>query len=244
MRQLYRIVLQREPTAEETREGLEFLHASAAEKPESASAGGPVWRYGFGGYDAAVQRVAGFTALKHQDKAQFQAGAEFPDPKLGYVSLSAAGGHPGRDAQHAVIRRWTSPGDGFVSVAGTLKHSSENGDGVRGRIVSSRKGLLGEWVVKNQAADTAVAELEVRVGDTVDFVTDPLATPDYDSFAWAPTLRLVRGATGAGANAMRGESWSAAKDFTTIPTPPAQALTPWGRLAQVLLLSNEFAFVD
>ena len=240
VRQLYRIVLQRDPTAEETREGLEFLRASAAEVPAITGASGPVWRYGFGGYDVATQRVAGFTALKHQGKTQFQAGAEFPDPKLGYVSLTAMGGHPGRDAQHAAIRRWTSPVDGFVSIAGTLKHSSENGDGVRGRIVSSRKGLLGEWGVKNKSADTAVAEVEVRTGDTLDFVTDPLASPDHDSFAWAPTLKVVRGAVGA----MRDERWSAAKDFVTTPAAPAQALPPWGKLAQVLLLSNEFAFVD
>lgn len=224
VRQLYRIVLQRDPTAEETREGLEFLRASAAEVPAITGASGPVWRYGFGGYDVATQRVAGFTALKHQGKTQFQAGAEFPDPKLGYVSLTAMGGHPGRDAQHAAIRRWTSPVDGFVSIAGTLKHSSENGDGVRGRIVSSRKGLLGEWGVKNKSADTAVAEVEVRTGDTLDFVTDPLASPDHDSFAWAPTLKVVRGAVGA----MRDERWSAAKDFVTTPAAPAQALPPWG----------------
>ena len=244
VRQLYRIVLQREPTAEETREGLEFLRASAAEKPENAGAGAPVWRYGFGGYDAAAQRVAGFTAFAHQDKTKFQAGTEFPDPKLGYVSLTAAGGHPGRDAQHAAIRRWTAPGDGFVSVAGPLKHDAMEGDGVRGRIVSSRKGLLGEWVVKNNAVRTPVAELEVRASDTLDFVTDPLASPDHDSFAWAPVLKLVRAAAGAGATAMRGESWNATKDFTTTPAAPAQALTPWGKFAQVLLLANEFAFVD
>ncbi len=244
VRQLYRIVLQREPTAEETREGLEFLRASAAEKPENADASGPVWRYGFGGYDGAAQRVAGFTAFAHRDATKFHARPEFPDPTLGFVSVSAAGGHPGRDAQHAAIRRWTAPGDGFVSVTGTLKHNSENGDGVRGRIVSSRKGLLGEWRVKNLAVPTPVAEVEVRAGDTLDFVTDPLASPDHDSFAWAPVLKLLRAAAGAGANAMRGDSWNATKDFTTAPSAPAQALTPWGKLAQVLLLSNEFAFVD
>ena len=240
VRQIYRAVLRREPTAEEAREDLEFLRTSGAAREEPALAS--IWQYGFGGYDAATKRVAGFTPFANKDKTKFQAGKEFPDATLGYVSLSAAGGHPGRDEKHAAIRRWIAPVDGFVSVSGALKHAATEGDGVRGRIVSSRRGILGEWVVKSNEVATGVAELEVRAGDTVDFVTDLFVTQDHDSFAWAPVIKRLRPPTGAAENG--GGLWSAAADFSLKGATPVARLGVWEKLAQVLLLSNEFAFVD
>ena len=45
----------------------------------------------------------------------WQGGKEYPDLKLGYLRLTATGGHPGKDAQHAAIRRWVAPRDGTVT---------------------------------------------------------------------------------------------------------------------------------
>ena len=58
-----------------------------------------------------AQRVASFEPLPHFTGAAWQGGAAWPDGKLGWVQLTAAGGHPGNDLAHAAIRRWTAPRD-------------------------------------------------------------------------------------------------------------------------------------
>jgi hypothetical protein len=239
LRAVYKILFQREPAADELNDAADFLRASG-DAPAGASRA-PRWSYGYGAYDAATQRVTGFTPLAHTARKQIQAGTEFPDPKLGHLMLTATGGHPGNDAAHAVIRRWSSPADGAVKISGTLRRLSPEGDGARGRIVSSRHGKLGEWVVKNSSADTVADAVEVRPGDTIDFVVDPIDSPAFDSFSWSPVLKLVRGNDAASSG--RSE-WNAESDFAASLTQPAQALTPLEKLAQVLLAANEFVFVD
>jgi hypothetical protein len=89
-------------------------------------------------------------------------------------------------------------------------------------------------------AATTLGGIPVRKGDTIDFVVEPRANEDYDSFAWAPTLRL----TGPAAAVAGGEGVieaDAQRDFVGTSVSP---LNPWEKYAQVLLLSNEFAFVD
>src|SRR6185436_13855491 len=67
----------------------------------------------------------------------------------------------------------------------------ELSDGIRARIVSSRGGQLGRWSVANTTAEANVKEVEVKSGDTIDFVVDCGATARGDEFTWAPTIRLV-----------------------------------------------------
>ncbi len=50
-------------------------------------------------------------------------------------------------------------------------------------------------------------------------------------FLWAPVITAD------------GAKWDARAEFTG-PMPPPALLTPWEQYAQVLLLANEFAFVD
>ena len=38
--------------------------------------------------------------------------------------------------------------------------------------------------------------------------------------------------------------WNSKRDFGGPPSSPSQTLTPWEKLAQVLLMSDEFIFVD
>src|SRR5262249_3472421 len=124
-----------------------------------------------------------------------------------WVILNGHGGHPGNDQQHAAIRRWTAPVKGTLSIAGTLKHGSENGDGVRSRIVSSRQGLLGEWGVKTRETETTGANVEGEAGDTIDFVTDCAGEVTSDSFAWGVQLKLADAAGGQPA------VWDSSADF-------------------------------
>jgi hypothetical protein len=82
-----------------------------------------------------------------------------------------------------------------------------------------------------------VDRIEVKRGDTIDFVVDLRGGLDSDSFTWAPRLRYVEG---AGSETQR---WNAKTDFSG-PREQRKPLTPWERYAQVLLLSNELMFVD
>ncbi|MCA9083621.1 MAG: DUF1549 domain-containing protein, partial [Planctomycetaceae bacterium] len=161
--------------------------AALPKLPASASD----WNYGFGSYDEAANRTGSFTALTHLDagNARWQAGATLPDPALGYVFLNATSGHPDVP-ERAVIRRWTAPVKATVSISGELSHGSENGNGVRGRVVSSRTGKAGEWLAFHGATATAVQSIAVEAGDTLDFITDANGSHTSDSFSWPVKLIL------------------------------------------------------
>jgi hypothetical protein len=148
---------------------------------------GSDWQFGYGSFDDKQNRTHEFTNLAHWTGSQWQAGANLPDPKLGWVLLHAQGGHPDVPGR-AVIRRWTASKVETLAIQGKLSHGSASGDGVRGRIVSSRLGKVGEWKIHNGTIDTPVASLEVKPGDTIDFITDCLENQNADSFLWPVTL--------------------------------------------------------
>ncbi len=148
------------------------------------------WLYGYGDFDAATKRTATFTALAHFTGSQWQAGAALPDPELGYVLLHATGGHP--DVQgRAVIRRWTVSQSGMLTISGSLAHGSPNGDGVRGRVVSSRSGLLGEWTCFNTQVECPVGSTVVEAGDTIDFIVDCIGAHTSDSYQWPVVISMT-----------------------------------------------------
>jgi len=149
------------------------------------------WQFGDGAFDESTQRVVGFTPLPHWTGSSWQGGPALPDPAHGWALLHATGGHAGNDDRHAAVRRWVAPRDGFVAVSGRLKHPSPNGNGVRGRVVSSREGLAGQWPVKTSEAATDVPKIAVRAGDTIDFVLDCLGDATSDSFEWPVRVALT-----------------------------------------------------
>ena len=188
------------------------------------------WAYGTGTFDAQSQRVTGFQALK------FAGNKVVGD---GGMELTKDGGQPAADK--AIIRRWTAPRDGRVHIQAELVHLQKEGDGVASRIVSSRSGLLGEWFAAQSAATTALNDVEVKKGDTLDFLTVCRADPKNDTFHWSPTIIMPSAEMpGMAGMAMR---WDAKGDFMDPAKLPAP-LSAWEELAHVLLLSNEFAVVD
>jgi hypothetical protein len=227
---LYRIALGRAPSAEETALGVKFVRAGESEN--SVSVAKPAWQYGFGEFDAASGTVRSFTPFRDFVEDSWQGGSMLPDPVNGNARLRANGGQPGADLRHAAIRRWISPVEGKVSIEGTLKHTQgavPAGDGVRARIVSSRLGELASWIVNGSGAETRLSGIDVQKGDTIDFIVDGRADTENDVFTWAPIVTQSK------------TKWSAAEDFRG-PTEPL--LRAWERYAQVLLQTNEFAFVD
>lgn len=192
-----------------------------------------VWQYGWGRYNPE-SNSATFHALSHFTGQSWQGGPELPDPTLGWVSLTAAGGHPGNDLEHAAIRRWIAPKPGTVRIRGRLEHRSEQGDGVCGRVLRQPQGLLAEWNVHNRQERTSVDPFPIEAGQGIDFLTDCRGGPSHDGFRWTVTVRLE-------ATDGTYQEWSSEDGFRG---PPPVPLTRWDRLAQVLLMSNEFLFVD
>jgi hypothetical protein len=236
---LYRLTYQRPPRREEVDLACGFVaqqQACPVKQPEA-----PAWHYGYGEFDENTSRVKAFTPLPHFTGEAWQGGGKLPDDQLGWVMLDARGGHVGNDRQHAAIRRWVAPRGGTISIRGELKHESERGDGVRGRIVSSRLGQVLVHTAHNGTAAMRVEGLEVQRGDTIDFVVDCRGSVEFDSFLWAPKITLHAADDGL-AGGSTGE-WDARADFSG-PAKVFQPLDAWEKYAQVLLLSNELMFVD
>lgn len=239
IRFLYQQALQRDPTSEEKQLARKFIETQGREEiPPSLAA----WQYGYGEYDEASKRVKAFSRLPHFTGSAFQGGPALPDPALGWVMLNENGGHAGNDLQHAAIRRWVSPRDGDVSIQGALSHGVYQGDGVRGRIVSSSLGELGEWLAHNSKVESDVPTFIVKAGDTIDFVTDDYKTVDHDSFQWDAVLTFTANTKNFAPK--KPEIFDSQKDFFPSARLQKKPLNDWEKYAQVLLLANELAFVD
>ncbi|MEO7156184.1 MAG: hypothetical protein ABI039_01405, partial [Vicinamibacterales bacterium] len=242
--EMYRIALGRTPAKEEIDLGVQYVQGEAMLPAGSALAEVSPWKYGYGEFDESTGRMASFYPLPQFTGTVWQGGEKLPDQKLGWAMLSAEGGHAGNTLQTAVVRRWTAPRDCTVTVDGTLSHKSKEGDGVRARLVTSREGLLASWNVHHKSADTKVAELLLKQGDTVDFIVDCGRAGDFgfDGFTWKVTVTKE-----SPVDQVAGDdtgSWDSASEFAGPAPKPAAPLSPWEKYAQVLLESNEFAFVD
>jgi hypothetical protein len=232
---LFRDALGRDPNDDERASALAYLKSAVQPDSELAAGEEDSWRYGYGPFDEAAQRLAAFTPLPHFAGSAWQGGPSLPDPALGWVILNAQGGHPGNDQAHAAVRRWIAPCDSRITIDGRLEHSTDKGDGVRARVVVGRTGVAGEWTVRNSQTATRIESLAVTTGDTVDFVTDCRTEPSFDGFRWTVAVQLESPQSDG------RRQWDSAADFRG---PPPELLTPWVRLAQVLLLTNEFAYLD
>ncbi|HUG17865.1 MAG TPA: PSD1 and planctomycete cytochrome C domain-containing protein [Planctomycetaceae bacterium] len=174
-----------------TRESVPLIPERLAAIPALPETPSPVWSFGYGRFDPETKQTIGYTPLPHWTGSEWQGGSERPDPNIGWVILNANGGHPGKP-DFCAIRRWTASFAGNVKIAGTLGHGSENGDGVRGRVVSSRAGQVGEWTIHNGSIETTTGEIAVEPGDTIDLILDCLAHETSDSFSWPVKLTLQR----------------------------------------------------
>ncbi len=232
---LYRLVLGRAATPQETAAGIKFIGSS--ETPLSSAADDSVWQYGSGEYDSVSERVKAFTPFRVFTGDSWQGASMLPDPVAGKGRLGADGGEPGDNPKRAVVRRWTSQAAGKVATEGTLRHDQNSlgnsGDGVRARIVSSRLGELASWNVNGSSSETRLTGVKVEKGDTLDFVVDGRSDSENDSFKWAPTVKI--------AGSPKEITWSAKEEFRG---PAAKPLGVWERYARVLLQTNEFAFVE
>jgi Protein of unknown function (DUF1553)/Protein of unknown function (DUF1549)/Planctomycete cytochrome C len=235
VRLLYRRVYARDPSAAELQSAVVYVsNSNGADPPDDVVS---AWHYGYGTLDLDAKRVQEFHPFPRFVDQRW-GGATLPDSDLGWVHLTARGGHPGQDQKHCAIRRWVSPIAAEIEIHGTLEHPAARGDGIRGWIISSRQGVLREWTVMHDKRQTTIDSIAVQPGETLDFVVDCHKSDDSDGFAWAPVIKTKQI---AGSFTSSVQLWHSANDFSG---PPPPRLTAWEQLAQALLISNEFVFVD
>jgi len=265
---LYETAFQRQPSPLEMKLGMRFLKEQVAIEQQRKP--NKIWTYGFGAYDSRYKRVVRFTEFPYYSllDGAWQGGEDYPDQRLGAARISADGGSPGPNANIAVIRRWRSPVTGTIKIDGTLEHLGTQGDGVMAYIVFKGSLELKRMLAYNRDQPTQIPALKVKAGDTLDFIVTCRGNDVGDIFYWAPTITVTRddqdliganaggpmtagggGAMGgmAGAAASGGPKrvWNAAEDFyVEQEAAEFRMLNAWEKYAQVILLSNEMAFVD
>jgi hypothetical protein len=234
---LYRQVFQRAPTPEEAARALAFLAAYPQRdlvQPEAQD-----WQYGFGEFDPETKTVKNFAPLKSYDGKKWRSDVALADGKKGDIMLDPQGGNTGPLAQHSSVRRWTAPLDGRISIEAELIHHQEQGEGVSAFIVHSRLGLLGEWRAHYESKMTAVKEFAVQRGDVIDFIVRSQA--GAETYRWAPVIKMPT-ATLPGMKDL-ARRWDAKLDFAN-PAQPPVPMTAWEELCHVMLMSNEFAWLE
>lgn len=244
VQRLYQIVFQRDPSTTELRRAMDFLQPSAAEasfvRKESVPS---AWTYGFGEIDPEARKLKSFTALPYFTGDAWQGGSAWPDSALGWVQLTADGGHPGNDHQHAAVRRWTAPVSGTISLNSEFIHEPASGNGVRYWVISSQSGVLKTGLMHDSQHSVDLERIQVTTGETLDFVVDVNGHLGYDQFLWAPEIRWLDSVKPA--KRKQPARWHATEDFTRQEAAMQfEPLALWEQFAQVLLMSNELMFVD
>jgi hypothetical protein len=241
IRVIYRRVFVRDPLPKEIELGRAFLSSMVDTKPLKVEIPkeDSDWLYGFGSVDEAAGETVSFNELSYWSGEAYQGDEFWPEGKAGWAKLVKHGGHPG-DENHAVIRRWKSPVDSTISFIGELHHFSAAGNGIKAYIVSSREGIIWSGEVRDGFIMTEFKGHPIQKGDTVDLVVSSNGEEAEDRFRWHPRLYL----SGEDAVQYPKQDWLTRFDFQGPPPNPPAPLDAWAQYAQVLLMSNEFMFVD
>ena len=231
----YKYAYGRNSNSEEMRQSMNFLQNSLnhEEKNEDLA---KTWTYGYGKYDENLGKVSNYQSLPSFNDFAWGGGVKWPDSKLGWLRLTAEGGHVGNSTKHAAIRRWISPITATINIKGSISKVEACGDGIRAWISSDRKGKVAKWEIEFDNTQSAVIDqLKVEKGEVIDFVVDCGQSENFscDGFLWAPEISILN----------KEKIWSASKHFSG-DVDNNVYLNPWQRFAQALLISNEVMFLD
>ncbi|TWU10758.1 PSD1 and planctomycete cytochrome C domain-containing protein [Allorhodopirellula heiligendammensis] len=231
---LFRQVLGREPPPAELADAVRFVSSPPADNPNAIDPRS-TWQYGTAMW--ADDQVTQFTPLKvfKDDRWQFE--ETFPSPgPMSYASLSRDGGHPAHGDAGIIVRRWTSPANGKLTLNGAVTRPSDQDDGI---IATVQVNGQTEWQASIASGTQRynARRNDVQQGDVVDFIVHSGEGLSFDSFQWRGKLLLQ--------SPTEMLQFSSTDGFSG-PFAPERAvsLDRFEQLAQVLFLSNEFFFVD
>ena len=232
---LFQRTLQRDPTDRELDEAIAMVNTAEFKQHTRPPPTAADWSYGYGSVDELNHRVSDFASAPHFTGESWQGGPKLPDSKLGWVSLTALGGHPGNDRQHACVRRWTAPRDMKIRVQSFLQHEPEAGDGIRAFVFATGQPTIHSIKLHRDSKSLDIESLRVHKGDTLDFVVDIDEVLNNDQFLWRIEIEDLENMN------QKHSKWDSKSDFTRTTR---NQLLPWEQLAHVLLCTNEFMFVE
>lgn len=230
-------VLGRPATEDELLMSTQFLESSlnpAGLRPDPRR----MWEYGRATIDARgfVVKFDKF-AVFEQERWQFSSTYPDPNPEAGYAQLTSENGHPGAGLNGAVVRRWIAPGDGTVTVSGIMGHREDKGDGIRATFAIGDH-VVWQEVQKANNRPYGPETWPIKKGQTLDLIADDNGTTAFDGFFWRANVQFL-------SSEGRVVESNSVEDFSgPLSDEVAQPLSRREQLAQLLLLSNEFAFVD
>jgi hypothetical protein len=236
---MYRLLYGRAPDAGEIALGMKYVNdwansGAGAVTIDEQKCG--AWQYGQGDYDERAERVKTFKPFEWYLDGEWRNSPVPGDPRASTAILNSKGGLTYEGKTKALVRRWVAPFDGRVSINGWLEQNFENGcrkcEGVQGIVVSSRLGKAGNWTAAQNKTETAVSEIAVQRGDTIDFIADAGQGGSGNGFKWVVTIKRLDGAV---------EDWDSMRDFRN---PTVGALGAWERYAQALMAAVEFLMID
>lgn len=232
---LFQQTLQRNPTMTELQDAMRMVSETEDPPVDALPETSADWSYGYGQVDQENDQVAEFNSAPHFTGTSWQGGPNWPDATLGWVSLTAVGGHPGDTRKHACVRRWTAPRSMSIQIQSKLIHEPAAGDGIRAFVLASSRPKLHSVKIHQETIDLNVDSISISKGDFVDFVVDIDEVLNSDQFLWEISIMEL------GQGASTPTHWDSKDDF---PRQTVPSLSPWEQLAQVLLCTNEFMFVD
>ena len=242
LRWLYQRVYHRAPTREEASDAVQWIRAANSGDYSPALGGHWEVRYRLdGSTDAPLQTFPMF-----RDEV-WKTG---PDPRTAPVKWLHAGAHGGHvGAGHALVMRWRSHAAGEARIVGKLKRTQQGGPALAWHIA----GPDGQPMQQGELPPGGEARIEapwtsgqgigpgIKPGNTMDLV---LRAPNGDSFGgFSWDLRIL------GRESLDDpvrEISNLRDDFPQTNKAPSLPPTgnPWADLAQALLASNEFHFID
>jgi cytochrome c553 len=252
LKHLYHRVLLREPTPNEVEIASTFIHDAT-----DLQTGTPyTWEYGFAevtpasvGSPATIGDFTAFKNFRHtkEDGTRWRVSDTYPDKDHGYLVSQRVGnnqiaGHTGRGNTANVVR-WVAPMDTTIRIIAPFKHSTKRGDGIQAWIFHNRTGILAEKHLQpDQGHEFRLDHLQVKAGDILTFAAGRGGNEDSDSYLWTPRIEIQDTPGGpftlwtdAGRDFLSPGKWP-----INLPRPQ----TPLSQLAHVLIISNEFQFVD
>ncbi len=243
---LYRQVLLRDPKPEEV-ELVQRFNIDAAELQATPPF---LWKYGAGRAlrDAASNKLTGFEFIPftsynaQKNRKWWGMSKDLPDKEWSYTHWAEGGGHPG--SKYAAMLRWTAPADTTLRITGKLERFSPNGNGIRAFIISSRQGILIDHLLAPKAHKMMdLPVLKVKKGEAIDFIVDSEdGNTNSDGFDWRPSIYQLDESSGV--TTLLTKSDQDFNDGSHWPPNRPRPQTALSQLVQVLLMSNEFQFVD
>ncbi len=225
--ELYRRILQRSPTADEVTAAKQFVAADSPDQPTG-------WTYGYGTINESFDELESFQILPSFHNDSWKGGTDLPDSKTNWVFHTKDGGHPGNTRTLCAVRRWTAGRPATLSIEYRIGHRNESGDGVTSTIFHNQTNALATKSVKNNRAIGAIESLSVQPGDTLDFVVFCGENASHDSYKCSIKFQET--------TADSSRVWNSETDFSN--RNELRVTDAWTQLAQVLMLTNEFVFVD